>query len=252
MQISSVCVSGPGGAENEDFVLTGGRFVVVLDGATASGLPSGCAHGVSWLASRLGAALGGVLVEEPGLPLREVLREGIVRVRALHPGCDLENPDSPSSTVALVREHAGWLDCLTLADSPVVVETVDGAVTAIVDDRLDRLPPLGREAVSRLRNTDAGFWVASTRPEAADRAVTRRLRTAEVRSFAVISDGVTRLVERFGWTWEQLMETLEKQGPAEAVRAVREAELAMPDGSFRGKRHDDATAVFALAGPAVR
>ncbi|MEV4613321.1 protein phosphatase 2C domain-containing protein [Kitasatospora sp. NPDC049258] len=252
MQISSVCVGVAGGPGNEDFVLVGGRFVVVLDGATANGLPTGCEHGVGWLVGRLGGALASVLVEEPGLDLREVLREGIARACALHPRCDLANPDSPSSTVALVREHDGWLDCLTLADSPVVVETVDGAVTAIVDDRLERLPPMEREAVSRLRNTDAGFWVASTRPEAADRAVTRRYRTAEVRSFALLSDGVTRLVERFGWSWEQLMETLEKQGPGEVVRAVREAELAMSEGGFLGKRHDDATAVFGLAGPAGR
>ncbi|WP_033822177.1 protein phosphatase 2C domain-containing protein [Kitasatospora sp. MBT63] len=249
MQISYVCepgAVGPDGGANEDVVAAAGRFVVVLDGATTSGLPTGCVHDVRWLAGRLAWALAGVLTERPGLDLREVLREGIVRTRGLHPGCDLANPESPSATVALVREHDGRLDCLTLADSPVVVETHDGALTTVVDDRLDRLPPMDRETAGRLRNTDAGFWVAGTRPEAADRAVTVSFRTAEVRSFALLSDGVSRLVERFGWSWEQLLRTLEKQGPAHLVRSVREAELAMAEGSFRGKRHDDATVVFGL------
>ncbi|QKW20525.1 hypothetical protein HUT16_16935 [Kitasatospora sp. NA04385] len=59
-----------------------------------------------------------MLIENPGLALTEVLREGIIRARGLYAQCDLTNPNSPSSTVAIVREHNGRLDCLTLADSP--------------------------------------------------------------------------------------------------------------------------------------
>lgn len=244
MQISYTCQPSPDVQANEDFVLAAERFVIVLDGATASGLPSGCEHNVSWLASRLGGQLACVLIESPALPLTEVLRQGIVRTRELHSQCDLTNPNSPSSTVAIVREHGGQLDCLTLADSPVIVETNDGRLNTVLDDRTAHLPAYDRDSLSRLRNTDEGFWVASTKPEAADRAVTQSFAAADVRRFAMVTDGVSRLVERYGWAWEQLLDTLDKQGPEQAVHAIREAELATEPGTFRGKRHDDVTAVI--------
>jgi NAD(P)-dependent dehydrogenase (short-subunit alcohol dehydrogenase family) len=229
---------------NEDVVLTAERFAVVLDGATASGLPTGCEHDVAWLAGRLAGQLALALIEEPALPLREVLRRGITRTCALHPQCDLANRDSPSSTVAMVREHAGRLDCLVLADSPIAVQTLDGEVAVLFDDRTAHLPAYDRASVSLLRNSDEGFWVASTRPEAADRALTASFPSAGVRRFALVTDGVSRLVERYGWSWTRLLDTLEEEGPGRAVLAVREAELATPPGTYGGKRHDDATAVF--------
>ncbi|MFC1429867.1 protein phosphatase 2C domain-containing protein [Streptacidiphilus sp. N1-3] len=231
---------------NEDFVLASERFVVVLDGATASGMPTGCVHDVAWLAGRLGGRLAAVLIERPELGLVEVLREGIVSTLALHAGCDLRNPDSPSSTVAVVRERGGLLEWLVLADSWVVVERVGGGIVEVHDDRTAHLPAYDRASVSRLRNTDEGFWVASTRPEAADRALTGSVPAAEVRRFAVVTDGVSRLVERYGWSWARVLDALEQRGPAAVVRELRAAEAAAEAGSFRGKRYDDATAVFGV------
>lgn len=248
MQISYVCQASPDAATNEDFLLASERFVIVLDGATASGLPNGCAHDVAWLASRLGGQLAAVLIAQPDLALREVLRQGIINTRALHPECDLTNPNSPSSTVAIVREHGGILDCLALADSPVVVETHSGEIIEVNDDRTSHLPAYDRDSLMQLRNTDEGFWVASTKPEAADRAVIASVPVADVRRFALVTDGVSRLVERYGWSWLQILDALEKQGPACAVQAVREAEIATEPGTYRGKRHDDVTAAFGLIG----
>jgi hypothetical protein len=246
VQISYQSQASPDVVANEDFVVASERFVVVLDGATDSGLPNGCAHDVAWLARQLGGQLAAVLIEQPALPLREVLRQGIAGTRARHPQCDLENPNSPSSTVAMVREHGGTLDCLTLADSPVVVQTHDGELLELADDRVAHLPAYDRQSVARLRNSDQGFWVAGTRPEAADRALTAAVPLAEVRRFALVTDGVSRLVERYGWGWPRLLDTLEQQGPGAAVAAVREAERAAAPGTFTGKRHDDATAAFGL------
>jgi len=249
VQLSYTCQPSPDATANEDFILASERFVIVLDGATASGLPNGCVHDVAWLASRLGGQLAAVLIEQPGLPLREVLRQGIIGTRSLHPQCDLANPNSPSSTVAMVREHAGVLECLALADSPVVVETHSGELIEVNDDRTSHLPAYDRDSLMRLRNTDEGFWVASTKPEAADRAVSASVPAADVRRFALVTDGVSRLVERYGWSWLQILDTLEKQGPESAVQAVRDAEFATAPGTFRGKAHDDVTAVFGVMGP---
>ncbi|GLW68775.1 hypothetical protein Kpho02_10740 [Kitasatospora phosalacinea] len=65
----------------------------------------------------------------------------------------------------------------------------------------------------------------------------------------MVTDGVSRLVERYGWTWERLLDMLAKQGPEQAVQAIRDAELTTEPGTFRGKRHDDVTAVYGRPKP---
>ncbi|GAA1966197.1 protein phosphatase 2C domain-containing protein [Kitasatospora viridis] len=251
MRIEYLTEAMPGGRGNEDFVLAGDGFAVLLDGATASGSETGCVHQVSWVARRLGAELARILVARPELSLREVLRAGVTALRELHgDGCDLTNPDSPSATVAMVRWGSGRLDHLVLADSPVLVELADGELLTVLDDRVERLPAYDRATVARLRNAPGGFWVASTRPEAADQALTGSHPLAGVRRFAVLTDGVSRLVERYGWSWRALLDGLAQGGPAQLLAAVREAELADPPGRFAGKRHDDATVLFGRPDPA--
>ncbi|WP_329582135.1 protein phosphatase 2C domain-containing protein [Kitasatospora sp. NBC_01250] len=249
MRVGYLSVAAPGGRANEDFVLAGEDFVVVLDGATVSAPETGCRHDVAWVTRRLGVRLGQLLVEEPQWPLTEVLRVAIERLRELHAdSCDLGHPDSPSATVALLRRRGERLEHLVLADSPVLVELTDGRLEVVLDDRVERLPAYDLATVARLRNAPGGFWVASTRPEAADQALTGCHPLGEVRRFAVLTDGVSRLVERYGWSWRRLLDVLDEQGPEGAVRAVRAAELAEPPG-LRGKRHDDATVAFGRPGP---
>ncbi|MGW4801406.1 hypothetical protein ACWEPC_54205, partial [Nonomuraea sp. NPDC004297] len=86
---------------NEDLVITGPSWIVVLDGATAAaGVDSGCVHDVAWLVGRLGGALAGRLAAGDAVPLAGVLESAIEETRAAHSGaCDLANPDSPSATV---------------------------------------------------------------------------------------------------------------------------------------------------------
>ncbi|GAA1260557.1 protein phosphatase 2C domain-containing protein [Kitasatospora nipponensis] len=245
MRIGYACEPAPGGRPNDDFVLAGEDFVVVLDGATATAPASGCRHDVPWLVGRLGVRLAALLVERPGAGLREVLRGAIEQLCALHEDtCDLTHPDSPSTTVAMVRRREGWLEYLVLADSPVVVELTDGELVVLADDRVEHLPAYDLASVARLRNSPGGFWVAGSRPQAADEALVGACPVERVVRFAVLTDGVSRLVERYGWSWSRLLDTLEEQGPGAAVRAVREAERADPPGRWRGKRHDDATVAF--------
>ncbi|MCX4747681.1 protein phosphatase 2C domain-containing protein [Kitasatospora sp. NBC_01287] len=250
MRVGYVSQAAPGAAVNEDFVLAGEDFVVVLDGATRSAPETGCAHDVAWVTRRLGVALGRLLVEEPGLTLTRTLALAIERVRRLHgAGCDLDHPDSPSATVALLRRRGEWLEHLVLADSPVLIELTDGRLEAVLDDRVDQLPAYDLATVARLRNAPGGFWVAGARVAAAEQALTGAHPVSSVTRFAVLTDGVSRLVERYGWSWRQLLDLLDEQGPDSAVRAVRAAELADPPGRFRGKRHDDATVAFGRLGP---
>ncbi|RAY15190.1 hypothetical protein DPM19_10735 [Actinomadura craniellae] len=234
------------GRRNEDYAVTGPGWAVVLDGATPRpGVDGGCAHGPGWLVRRLAGALAGGLAAERHEPLPDLLAGAIEAVRAAHPECDLDDPDSPSAAVAILRHRdgeAGEFDWLVLADSPIVLDLGAAEPAVIRDDRVDRLPAYTAEAVRAARNAPGGFWVASTRPEAAHQAVTGS--ATGVRRAALLSDGAARLVERFGLLgWRDLLDLLDRYGPAEVIRRTRAAEAELPPGP-RGKRYDDATAVL--------
>ena len=250
MRISYATEAAPG-LVNEDYVVAGPDWAVVLDGATApSGVDSGCVHDVSWLVHRLGGALAGRLAAGGGGSLQDVLASAIEQVGRAHAGtCDLTNPDSPSSTVAMARWGEGRLECLVLADSPIVVRHAGGAIELVGDDRLLHLPgglPYTRALVRSHRNRPGGFWVASTSQAAAYEAVTATFPEEGLETVALLTDGVTRLVERYGHTWHGLLGELRERGPQYVIGRVRDAERASP--AAHGKPHDDATALVIAHG----
>jgi hypothetical protein len=182
-----------------------------------------------------------MLATEPELELGEVLRESIVRTCVGHADtCDLTNRDSPSSTSVMARVRNGRFEYCVLGDSGVVIQHLDGTVAAIVDDRTSYLPSYTREDVSRLRNSDEGFWIASIKPEAADRALVGSVPVDGVRRVALVTDGATRLIERYTWSWEKLLDRLEEDGPEAIIEEVRREDAQVPKGVHRGKYpHDD-------------
>jgi hypothetical protein len=152
MQISHATQAAPDRAANEDCVVTAPGFAVVLDGATKSpGVVTGCIHDVPWLVARLGAELARLLLTE-SRSLVDALASAIEGVMRLHGDtCHLANPDSPSSTVAIVRERGEEVDYLVLSDSPVVLRDRAGAIDVVHDDRLDLLPGYTVEIVREQR-----------------------------------------------------------------------------------------------------
>ncbi|MBB6565576.1 hypothetical protein HPO96_16460 [Kribbella sandramycini] len=229
---------------NEDLVVSGAGFAVVLDGATPMpGVESGCRHSVAWLVGQLGRFLAPGLVTGSEASLAELLAEAIEAVGREHSDtCDLGNPDSPSSTVAIVRVQSEAVEHLVLADSPVVYRAPAGEVTVHSDERLERLPERTVESVRRLRNAPGGFWVASTKPDAAYEAVTGTTDRSEVEAIGVLSDGASRFSEQYGHSWEELMAVLTSEGPSRLIDRVRAYDAAAP--TVRWKRYDDATAVL--------
>jgi hypothetical protein len=204
-------------------------------------------HDVPWLVAHLGANLAGLLLREQGAALVDVLRHGIAATMRDHAGhCDLTNGDSPSSTVAILRYGAGaeTVDYVVLGDSAVVIENGDGELVVAHDDRTAYLSDYSLAGVSRLRNTDEGFWIASNRPDAADKALAGSVPLSDVARAALMTDGITRLVERYGRSWLELLDRMDKYGPGQLVADVRAEELAAAPGAYRGKLHDDVTAVF--------
>ncbi|MFJ2566008.1 hypothetical protein ACIO02_24210 [Streptomyces sp. NPDC087568] len=257
----------PGGSNpNEDWVAGTPTLAVVLDGLSTAGLSTGCRHGVPWYVARLGGELLAALTD-PDTALTDGLAEALARVAARHPECDLSNPGTPSATVAVLRQTNGALDHLVLADSPIVFDGPDGH-TVVTDLRVDDvLPELRaeverhethtsehREALRRLvmaqrevRNTPDGYWVAASSSEAAVHALTGTNQLSGVRSAAVMSDGVSRLVTEYGMaTWTEVFATLRAGGPRELIETVRKIEATDPTGQRwpRYKSGDDAAVAF--------
>ncbi|MFI5068195.1 MAG: hypothetical protein ACHP9Z_30025, partial [Streptosporangiales bacterium] len=84
-------------------------------------------------------------------------------------------------------------------------------------------------------------------PRAAGQARTGRLPSAGLRAIALLSDGATRIADRYGVLgWPELAAVLAGPGPGELITQVRAVEATDPDGARwpRLKRSDDATIVY--------
>jgi Protein phosphatase 2C len=250
VQITHASQSAPGRA-NEDYACTGPEWAVILDGATPpQGVESGCIHDVPWLVRRLAAAISSRLTAGDPASLPDTLAAAIEQTCDAHSAtCDLTNPDSPSSTVAIARVRDNSLDYLTLGDSPVVLRHRDETFTPIADDRAAHLPggrPYTIELVRAHRNKANGFWVASTDPRAAYHAVTGTAPVANLAEVGLFTDGITRLVDWYGFTWPVIFACMRSEGPARLIGVVRDAEREKPH--RHAKTHDDATAIYMRCG----
>ncbi|MFF8970369.1 protein phosphatase 2C domain-containing protein [Streptomyces sp. NPDC014995] len=258
MRTELVSEPSDGAHPNEDFASVGlpasgqGGSVVLLDGVTPPRGGTGCLHSVPWYTARLGGALTELTVSLPDVPLAEALARAIARTSDAHAGtCDLSHPRTPQATVVVVRWSPETVEYLVLSDSALLLAAPDGTVTPVLDDRIALLPPalLASEEIcdARARNKEGGFFTAAADPAVAARAVTGTVPRDEVAALAALTDGATRWVEKFReGDWADLFTYVRKEGPRALVERVRELERADTGRAFlgRGKRHDDASAVF--------
>ncbi|MFJ8197304.1 integrase [Streptomyces sp. NPDC096152] len=256
------------GSENEDFAAAASGAAVLLDGAGVAGAETGCVHGVAWFSGTLGALLLRTITARPAWSLAECLADSIRVVRSLHEDvCNLEYRASPTSTVIAVRAHDGVLEHLVLGDSSLLLAERGGSTDVLTDRRLDEVGarlrgavnelPTGspehaaalaeyRDALTSLRNRPGGFWIAGPDPLAAEHALTGTAPLGSLRSVTLLSDGATRLVDRFELvSWDETLAILNSTGPDELIRRTRVAETGDADGRRwpRSKAHDDATVV---------
>ncbi|BAG20415.1 conserved hypothetical protein [Streptomyces griseus subsp. griseus NBRC 13350] len=257
----------PGGANpNEDWVAGSPTLAVVLDGLSTVGLSTGCQHGVPWYVAQLGGHLLAKLADSQR-SLSDGLADAIEGVAGMHPQCDLQNPGTPSATVAILRQRSDAFDHLVLADSPIVFEGVSG-YSVITDLRVDVILPELRTEVERhetytpehkkalqelviaqrqVRNTPEGYWVAAADQDVAEYALTGTTALADVSAAAVMSDGVSRLITEYKMaTWADTFELLRAGGPSALIERVRDVEATDPTGRRwpRYKSGDDAAVAF--------
>ncbi|MFD7966054.1 protein phosphatase 2C domain-containing protein [Streptomyces zaomyceticus] len=249
----------PGSPErpNEDWVAAtppapgGGGAVVLLDGVTPPAGDDGCVHGVPWFTARLGGALTELSASRPDMPLSGILSLAIRRTADAHRDtCDLSHVRTPQATVVLARWDETSVEHLVLSDSVLLLESPDGEVRAVLDDRLDRVPDeilRSLAATDRLRNREGGFFTAAADPAVAARAVTGTTPRAEVRSLAALTDGASRWVELFAeGDWTDCLTVLREEGAPGLLHRVRALEAAdeQAGGARRWKLHDDASAAY--------
>jgi len=256
---------------NEDFVAVSPSVALVLDGLSAPpALGTGCIHGIAWFVAQLGTLLMSAATTVHEEPLQDLVASAIRRVADSHAHtCDLEHPGTPSSSLAILREQGQEVEYLLLFDSVIVADGPSG-LTVVTDRRVDafaqqehlatREHPIGsREhqdrvqdlvaAQRRHRNQPDGYWVAGSKPVAAYQALRGSWPRDQARRAALLSDGVSCLVELYAlMDWVELLDALEQHGPTHIIRHVRQLEDADPTGTRwpRYKRSDDATAAFCL------
>ncbi|MFI8522766.1 hypothetical protein ACIGEZ_33990 [Streptomyces sp. NPDC085481] len=271
MRTEAVTLPGSPERPNEDWAAAAlpaagvGGTVVALDGVTPPAGDDGCVHSVPWFTARLGGALTELSASRRDLTLPEVLSSAIRRTADAHRDtCDLSHVRTPQATVAVARWDGAVVEHLVLSDAALLLQAPDGSVRAVLDDRLDRVPPgvlRSLEATDRLRNREGGFFTAAADPAVAERAVSGTTPRAEVRALAALTDGASRWVELFHeGDWADCFALLAAEGPRGLLRRVRALETADAarggggapwpkaqgeGGVRRWKRHDDATAVYA-------
>jgi hypothetical protein len=241
--------TAPGSADtpNEDAIAASASAIVVIDGVTAPrGMDTGCVHGTQWYANTLACEALATLARRPTIDLKCALHRTIESVAASHAGtCDLTADGTPSATIAVLREGDTHLDYLVLSDATVVIQKRD-RTEAVCDRRVGDLFGDLRQAVQaapvnspersarladlvatqrRMRNVDGGYWLAGSRPEAADHALTGSIPLGEIVSAAAMTDGASRLVDLFGLMgWVEAMSKLNEHGPFGWISWVRKAE----------------------------
>ncbi|MBT2482296.1 protein phosphatase 2C domain-containing protein [Streptomyces sp. ISL-94] len=249
--------SAPGHPErpNEDWLsaaipASGGGVLVALDGVTPPRGEDGCVHGVPWFAARLGGRLTELSGSRRDMPLDRILAEAVRATADAHrETCDLSHVRTPQATVVVVRWDEAYVEHLVLSDSVLLLEGPGGEVTAVLDDRLDRIPrqALGSVAATdALRNAEGGFFTAAADPAVAARAVTGRTPRERVRAVAALTDGASRWTDTFGeGDWAQCLAVLRKEGAEGLIGRVRALESDPDRPPARYKRHDDASAAYA-------
>jgi hypothetical protein len=103
------------------------------------------------------------------------------------------------------------------------------------------------ETLRSFRNRPGGFWVASVDSGAAQEAIIGEHQLVDLETVVMLSDGASRLVDRFEQaSWSDLIDLVRQGRPDAIIEQVRRLEADDPFGRRwpRGKSSDDATVAY--------
>lgn len=251
-----------GGSTNADRVFVTDHAVIVLDGASAF---SHVDQDPGVYAGALGVQIAEQLDARGAADLADVVAEAIRRA-VTQLGLCAER--SPSSTVSILRARNGETDLYVLGDSPIFYGTAS-TTFRLEDLRLAALARDERQSyVNRLRsghgydahhrtalramqqaqrgyrNTEAGYWIAETNPDAAGHALARTVTEDELTWAVLATDGVTEVLEHLAKPDWARIARYDGTRLAELLRRIHQwEETRDPDGRRlpRAKQHDDKT-----------
>jgi len=266
VQVALASSRSPDAATSDDFVAATANVVIVLAGASVPpGLETGCVHGTSWFVRRLATALVGTFETDKKRTAKDNLAQAIANVNALHmTTCRLMHPRNPSSSVAILQEREQTIDFLLLGNTTILFDGPTD-LRVVSGDRVKEAAPvpaaMAPQEIDRPSDSSQGPVIidqgphrrhsqssrsVSTDPNAADHAVTGAIQRRDLRRAAVLSDGITRLVDWFGhMDWPGLLDLLDRNGPEKLIERLRDVERSDPDRQRwpRDKTHENATAV---------
>jgi hypothetical protein len=269
MKVMMASDSGHVGRPNEDFVGAVPGAAVLLDGAGIPETDLICRHGVAWYSHTLGSTLLAQLCREPESDLVAALADSIEQVSGQHRDtCDIADPRSPQSTVAIIRFDADHADFLVLADVFVVLDSSEARPQVVTDSRevdvrnecssvlrdlrtgtpeYERTRLSVIDALRARRNQPGGYWIAKDDPHAATQAVTGSVPIEQLSGAALLSNGASRVVDPYRLAeWPAVLDLMRTRGPDEIIRRVRKAETkaratdSIPDSRLA----DDATVAY--------
>jgi len=239
MQIILASRRSPDAAPNDDFAAATATVAVVLDGAAAvPGSDTGCVHGTAWFVHRLGVSFVDLLARNADSSTPDNLAQAIVNVNALHAGCDMSSPGSPSAAVAAVRVKEETIEFLALGGTTIVLEEPSGVLVISGNRGGDDGTGKRRPTVSSTVRSD---------PSVANHAHIDTMSRRGLRRVVLLTDGASRLADQFGlMDWSGLLDLLEDGGPELLIEHVRKAERSDPDRLRwpRDQAYDHATVIL--------
>lgn len=261
MKIEAATLAG--GKINQDYYAYGDTYALVLDGSS-SFLPEQTSIDAATYVNKLGQAIASKL---ESVELREIPEAIAESISMTAEELDLEEESSPNSTVAVAKWGQDELAIFVLGDSTCLVLDSAGDIDEITDNRMARFGVTIRDeykhrlvagrgfdsvhkgllaSLQRVqrqhRNLQEGYWIASTKPEAAHFALFSIRPIGEVNSIILCSDGGLlirdELIRKANGHCSSSLEALllEQHG----VENSDGAGVKYP----RSKIHDDKTAVL--------
>jgi serine/threonine protein phosphatase PrpC len=213
---------------NEDVVGWCDGAAWVIDGA--SGVGASLLEeetDATWLAREADRQFKRLLTANPAIPSAELVREASLACLAAFESGATRSPEGPhehpSAAFAMVRAFGSEVELLTLGDcriacrgsdggaelfgttdlAPIEAQTIARVASLLSehpemheDELRARLMPL-LSSNRALMNTEGGYWVLGTSPDAAEHLDLVRRPAGEGDEFAIASDGFLRLAELF-------------------------------------------------------